>query len=237
LRAEGVNIPRLGVEAAVRVSDAVGLRDGAEVVIRVLAAPPAGGRGLIALAGRRLAADLPPGLAAGQRLAVTVAAESPERVLLRIVRGPSGRGSDHVARLAAALVASGDPELLKAAFSLAGPAGALPLPGGGEVSLRIDADEKQDARAHESARALVTLHSPELGPIEVGLVLSQAGITAGVSVEPGRAVTLAGDGAGELKEALERAAGRPATVAVATRKPVDPRPAPVLEQEWIDVRA
>jgi hypothetical protein len=237
LRPEGVNIPRLGVEAKVLVIDSATLRDGAQVVIRVLAAPPGGGKGLIALAGRQLAADLPAGLVAGQKLAVSVEAESAERVLLRIVRGTPERGSDPMARLATALAASGDPELIRAAFALAGPAGALPLPGGGEVSLRVDPDEEQGAGGEGGVRALVTLHSPELGPIQIGLVLTPAGITAGVSVEPGRASVLAADGAAELQEALERAAGRPATVAVSGRKAADPRPAPVLSQEWVDVRA
>jgi len=237
LRPEGVNIPRLGVEAKALATDTVTLRDGAEVVLRVLAAPPGGGRGLISLAGRRLAADLPPGLVAGQKLTVSVEAESAERVLLRIVRGTQERGPDALSRLAAALASSGDSELVRVALALAGPGGAVPLPGGGEVSLQVDPDEGDGSGPAGSSRAVVTLHSRELGAIEIGLVLTPAGVSAGVSVEPGRAAALAAGAAAELEEALAQAAGRPATVAVAARRPADPRPAPLLGQEWIDVRA
>jgi hypothetical protein len=237
LRPDGVNIPRLGVEAKALATETVTLRDGAEVVIRVLAAPPGGGKGLIALAGRRLSADLPPGLAPGQKLAVTVEAESAERVFLRIVRGTRERGADPLARLAAALASSGDPELLRAALALAGPAGAVPLPGGDEASLEVDPDEGSGPGAAATGRAVVTLHSRELGAIEIGLVLTPAGIAAGVTVEPGQAAALAGQAATDLQEALEQAAGRPATVAVASRRPADPRPSPRLGQEWVDVRA
>ena len=59
-----------------------------------------------------------------------------------------------MARLAAILAGSGDPELLRAALALAAPAAAVPLPGGGEVSVRIDPDDGHGLAEGAARRAI-----------------------------------------------------------------------------------
>ncbi|MFN8187079.1 MAG: hypothetical protein U0R69_08365 [Gaiellales bacterium] len=89
-----VEVTRTGAGHLTRFAavDTLVLRDGAQVVLRVLAAPQGGGQGLVALAGRRLAAELPAGLVPGQRLTVTVEGQDGGRVLLRIL-GERGAGA------------------------------------------------------------------------------------------------------------------------------------------------
>jgi hypothetical protein len=238
LRADVTKLTLLGVENRSTGVDGAHLRDGAEAVVRVVSAPAGGGRGLISLAGRLLEAQLPAGLAAGQRLAVAVDAQSHGRVVLRILRQAAEVGPEPAARLAGELVLSGDPDLLRAALALTAASGAVPLPGGGEASAAVDPDEDGDARDAEApARASVTLHLPALGPVEIGLALTAAGISATVITEPGRPAELARTRQGELAAALEHATGRPAVVCLAARGPLDARPAPLLPNGLVDVQA
>src|SRR3954469_25888470 len=95
------------ITAAVRALTAgtllreLSLRVGSEVAVRVAAAPPEGGRGTIALAGTLVRAQLPPGLAEGQRLAVRVTRAEGGDVVLKVLHAgqpPAERGD--VARAA-----------------------------------------------------------------------------------------------------------------------------------------
>jgi hypothetical protein len=236
LSSDHVQITRSGVQAAGpgQALDEAVLRDGAQVVLRVLSAPANGGRGLVSLAGRCIAADLPAGLHGGQRLAVRVEADGPERVLLRILRdGPTG-DPDPAARLAGQLLLTGDPELVRAALLLTG---SVPLPGGGAAEVEVDPDADDAGGGTGILHARVTLHLPELGAVEIALALGPAGIGADVVVEPGRPARVAGEAADELCEALARAAGVPATVAVEARRPGDRRPAPPPSLPRLDVHA
>lgn len=238
MRADVTKLTLLGVEDRSSGAGGAQLRDGSEVVVRIVSAQAGGGRGLISLAGRLLEAHLPGGLVAGQRLAVAVDAHSHERVVLRILRQRADTGPEPASRLAAELVVSGDPDLLRAALTLAGPSGAVPLPGGGEASAAVDPDEDGDGRdAQAPARASVTLHLPALGAVEIGLALSPAGISATVTTEPGKPADVARAGHAELVAALEHATGRRAIVSVAARGPLEARPAPLLPHGWVDVQA
>jgi hypothetical protein len=237
LRPEALNITRSGVVLAPQGADDLLLRSGAEVVVRVLTAPHGGGQGLISLAGRQIRAELPAGLVAGQRLRVSIEAEA-ERVLLRIVsQRPDGAEEGAPGHLAS-LALSGNGELVRAAVALIGPEGAVVLPGGGQVAVEVDADDTgaggDQARA---ARAIVTLHSPELGPLQITLLLTPGGISASVTTEPGVAADVVTEAADELRAALERHAARPAAVTVAARGPNERRPVPILPADWVDIRA
>lgn len=230
-------ITRTGVNSVTQSAPAepLVLRDGAQVVIRVIAAPRAGGQGIISLAGRRLAAELPAGLSAGQRLAVTVEADSQARVLLRIVREARAEGpGDPIARLAGLLALASDGELLQAALLLAG--GAVSLPGGSVAGLAVDPDDGA-AGAGSTSTARLVLHSPKLGPIEITLSLTEGRIAATVEAEPGRPAELADGARAELADALAAAVRQPATVSVRARPADAERPAPPCPLDWLDVRA
>lgn len=233
-----VEVTRTGAGHLTRFAavDTLVLRDGAQVVLRVLAAPQGGGQGLVALAGRRLAAELPAGLVPGQRLTVTVEGQDGGRVLLRIL-GERGAGAttDTAAKLAGRLAVSGDAELLRVALALAG--NALPLPDRGAAELELDPDDGVGGERDEVRVARVVVHSPELGPVEIVLTLTNAGIAASVEAEPGRAATLAAEAHGELATALCAAAGRPAMVSVRPRPVEAGRPVPPFPLDWLDVRA
>jgi len=232
-----VQITRLGVETArALAADEIILREGAEVVVRVLEAPGDGGRGLISLAGRRIPAQLPSGVGEGQRLRVVVQSRGAESVLLRIIETNEAARPAGLDQLAAALALSGDPELVRVAFALSG--GAVPLPGGGAGALEVDPDGAAagDGQA-EVSHARVTLHSPELGPIEIGLTLSRSAIAAAVTVEPGRPQSVASAASPDLLRALERSTGRQDGVSVAVRPADERRPPPPIPIDWIDVRA
>jgi hypothetical protein len=239
LRPEALNITRSGVVLAPQGADDLLLRSGAEVVVRVLTAPHGGGQGLISLAGRQIRAELPAGLVAGQRLRVSIEAEV-ERVLLRIVSQRPDGAEEGAPGHAAALALSGNGELVRAAMALIGPEGAVVLPGGGQAAVEVEVDpddtSESDGKAR-SARATVTLHSPELGPLQISLLLTPGGISASVTAEPGVAAETAAQAADELRAALERGAARPAAVTVATRGPAERRPVPILPADWVDIRA
>jgi hypothetical protein len=157
-------------------------------------------------------------------------------VLLRILGGDRGGQEQSLGRLAAALAVSGDPELLRVALALTG--GAVPLPGGEAGAVEVDPDETGETGSQAgAARARVTLHSPELGPIEIALTLTSATIAAAVTVEPGRPAKVAQAALDDLREALERSTDRQAGATVSARQPQERRPAPPLPVDWVDVRA
>jgi hypothetical protein len=232
-----VQITRLGAEAAKALAAAeIVLREGSEVVVRVLQAPAGGGRGLLSLAGRQIPAELPAGLHEGERLRVVVKSRGSDTVALRIVRSGEAERGHELGRLAGALAVSGDPELVRVALALAG--GAPVLPGGGAGSVRIDADASAEREpGSAAAHARVTLHSPELGPIEIALALTPSAVTAAVRTEPGRPSVLAREASAQLGQALERSTGRRAGVTVTARRADERRPAPPVAVDWIDVHA
>lgn len=153
-------------------------------------------RGVLSLAGRQVAAELPETLAPGQEVQLRVEEATPERVVLRVVEQP--------------LAPPVPPPL-------------LPLPGGLEARIAVRADEEPAERegAGENGRraVVVTYESPALGSMELRLALDAAALRAVVETAAPAAAQAA---AAELRDALAQAAGRPAEVTVVERRePVD----------------
>jgi hypothetical protein len=208
------------------------LRVGSEVAVRVVAAPPQGGQGAISLAGQLLRAQLPPGLAADQKLAVQVARGEGNEVVLKVLHEPAAaeqRGD--VARTAGALAVSGDPKLVQVAAELQQPGLALPLPNGDALALQVYPDGEAEGEPGEGAgegEAAFVLHSAALGPIEVRLRLGGGVLGVGVVVEP-KAAAEARAALPELTAALARATRATPVVEIAARKAPRP-PAPRVEE-------
>lgn len=217
------------------VEDGLLLRLGAEVVARVVSSPANGGRGLLALAGALVRAELPAGLQAGMRLPLVVDGADAGRVVLKVRREAAAAEEEGAAlQLASALALRGDGDMLRAALALAG--GALPLPGGRAATVEVDPDDSGGGGAEASSARLV-LHSPTLGPIEIRLGLAAGVLDARVLVEPGEAAALAAEAAPELARALERAAPGAARVDVASRAATESRPRPPRSGRGVDAYA
>jgi hypothetical protein len=204
------------------------LAPGKELVARILAAPPGGGRGLISLAGIVLEARLPAGLEAGRALRLQVTRAHAEEVVVKIVSGASAHPDPAAAgRVAGELALRGDPDLLRAALALAD--GPLWLPGGAAATVTVDPEGDGPGGRPEPAaggEAAFTLHCPRLGAIEVRLHVGPGGVRAGVVTPPGRTSALAESELPGLVTALERATGRPAAATVSPRAASSPAPPP-----------
>lgn len=217
----------------------LGLREGAEVVVRVVQSPPDGGKGLVTLAGRLLEARLPPSLAPGQTLPVKVVQANGDQVLLRVRDDVPAAPPERTAHAAGALAVSGQPDLVKAATLLAPPALALPLPNGDALQLAVqpDAEDEQGGATGEGgAEAAFVLHSAELGPIEVRLRLDGGTVVANVAVDDA-ALPEAQTALPSLVDALQRASGAPPRVGLAARGAADPAPARPPVAEGLDAYA
>ena len=159
--------------------------------------------GLLNLGGAVLVAQLPDEVAAGQRLRLAVQDVTPDHVVLRVLGEVPG------AAPAQAPLPQAPP----------GTALPLPLPGGGQPLVPALADESEGGTAAGGVKAVtVRYESPALGRIEVRLALGANGLVAGVGAGKGQPVTLAGEHAGELRNALARATGVPVDVHVGLRR-------------------
>jgi hypothetical protein len=226
---EITNVARqVAAAAAAELVEALEVAPGEELAVRVHAAPADGGRGVLSLAGRLIAAQLPAGLQEGQRLTVRVLESRPDEVVLRVLahEQADAPAAGQLARAAGALAATGDPQLVRIAADLQPPGLALPLPNGDALELALprpgdeDEEDEHGGRTGGAAEASFVLHSALLGPIAVRLRLAGGLVGADVSVAPG-AEPLAAAAADELRTALERATGAHATVAVAARPEAD----------------
>ncbi len=217
----------------------IGLRAGAEMVVRVVQAPPDGGKGLVSLAGQLLEARLPASLAPGQTLPVKVVEASADQVVLRVRDDVAAPPPEHTAHAAGALAVSGHPDLVKAAVVLAPPQLALPLPNGDALQLAVqpDAEEEHGNGGGESgAEAAFVLHSAELGPIEVRLRLDGGSVVANVAVD-GDALAETQAALPSLAAALERATGSAPRVGLVARAADAPAPARPRVAEGLDAYA
>jgi hypothetical protein len=218
------------------------LRPGADLAVRVHAALPNGGRGVISLAGILLSAQLPAGLAPGQRLAVRVVRSHGDEVLLQLRSEAAGAGSGAAGRpaqVAGMLALAGDGQLVQVANGLQQPGLALPLPNGDALTLQIaeEPDGDEDAGSGEDGHeASFVLHSAALGPIEARLRLVGGAVTVEVVVEAAARKRFAA-AAPALAEALERATAAPARVDVAARRGRQVRPAQPRVDEGFDAYA
>jgi hypothetical protein len=193
------------------------LRPGAVLPGRVLDLQ--GDRGTLLLAGARVRAQLPPGVAAGDALRLRVQHASGERLVLKVL-DPAAPGPASAA--APGAPSSAAPATPQAALGLLDPAaaGLLALPGGALARLHVEPDRAPGGgERDEGAPRTVTLRyeSPALGRLDVVVSLAPGAVAATVLARAGDAVAAARAGTGELRDGLRAAAGRPAQVSVATR--------------------
>lgn len=203
------------------------LAAGKELVARVVSAPPAGGRGLITLAGVVLEARVPAGLTAGQTLSLRVMRADAHELVVRIQpQAADERDQQDLVRLAGQLALRGDGELLRAALGLAG--GPLWLPAGAAATVTIEPDSESGGSDRDEPRGegAFTLHHPNVGAVEVWLRLDAAGVEAAVVTPPGGVAELAAATLADLVAGLERATGRPGIASARTRRDCERPPIP-----------
>jgi hypothetical protein len=157
------------------------------------------GRGSLNIAGAVIDAALPKDIQAGQELRLTVRHVSPDRVELSL--------SDQNAPAAASE--------------------AVPLPGGGAV--RVSEREAGGSGGRGSGGSSADLHTlslrydaPTLGTVDLRFELDPDTLRVSATVAAGPPYDLALGNAGELRDALTEALGRPVTVDVSPRRePLD----------------
>jgi hypothetical protein len=222
--------PTAAVETQVPVR-AVRLRPGASVVGRVVEPAGSDGRGQLALAGVVVKARLPPGLRRGQRLPLHVSGQIGEQLVLKLVRDASSTRRRGLVRLASSLATRRDGDLLRVALSLTA-GGTLPLPGRRFAAVESDAGaNEEDGEEPRAPSIALTLHTPELGAVELSLRLVVGALLAVAVVDEDK-VAVARTEAPGLAERLGVATGLAATVVVQPRHgPAPPPPVEAAESE------
>jgi hypothetical protein len=155
----------------------------------------------LSLAGVRLAAQLPAGVAAGQVLRLRVQEASTEQIHLRIVE--TATGQSQATEQAAA------PQVPPPAYQLALPGGAV---------ARVHVEEREEGEggkgAGGAARSVVVRYdSPTLGRLDIRLDASSAAVHVSDG-DPALRVRAAAD---QLRDALTQAGGAPVLVTVHPR--------------------
>jgi hypothetical protein len=169
------------------------LRPGMTLPGRVL--ERAGQFGVLMLAGTALTAELPDDLAAGSAVRLRVEEVGADRVVLRALEAPP-----------AAPTQQPPPDI------------ALPLAGSGHAEVRVT-DGREGKGAAPTTIALA-YRSPALGTLDIRLVHRPGtGMQVTVAAIAGIAEERARAAAAELRDALSRAVGAPATVTVVGRPP------------------
>jgi len=171
------------------------LAPGRAMMARVVSVSPAG-RGSLSIAGALIDAELPRGVEAGQELRLTVRHVSAERVVLGL--------SDQNAPAAAA-------------------APAAPLPGGGTVQVtERDPGGASAGRGGDRHSMALRYEAPALGPVDLRFDLDPQSLRVSAVFAAGEPVEQARASAGELRDALSQALGRPVAVEIsARREPLD----------------
>ncbi len=157
------------------------LEPGAELVARVVDAPPGGGRGTISLAGALLQARLPAGVERGQTLNLTVVRIDQSQLLVRLRRAESAdpAAAASLAQAAGKLAVNGDGGRRERRWRW--PArNRWWLPDGGAAAVSVEPDAAPAGERASAGEAAFVLHSPKHGAIEVRLRLTAGGIRAGV---------------------------------------------------------
>jgi hypothetical protein len=170
----------------------VTLTPGAVVMARVLDART------INVAGVKLTAQLPPGVAEGQVLRLRVEEATSERIHLKVVEGPQGQQAAEQA-----------PQVPSSAYQVA-------LPGGALARIHVEEREEEGAkgRGAGAARSVVVRYdSPTLGRLDVRLDAQ----SAAVHVSDGDPALAVAEAAGVLRDALSRATGVSVQVTVHPR--------------------
>jgi hypothetical protein len=166
------------------------LRPGMTLAARV--AETHGSRGLLMIANAALAAELPEGVKAGDTLKLRVQEASAERIVMRM-----------------------ESESQQVQQPTAVP---VPLPGGQQASVYVDEREGEGSQvAGGRSQVAITYRSPQLGALDFRLSLEGGALTAHVKAGRGVPHELAQARAEELRDALNRATGKPVQVTVSPR--------------------
>jgi hypothetical protein len=174
---------------------------GRALMARVLSAD-ASGRGSLSIAGAVIEAKLPKEVQAGQDLRLVVREVSPERVVLGLT------------------------EQAAAAAGAAAAQAAAELPGGGRVRVSERYEEESEARGAKAGAGRHTLSlvydAPRLGEIDLRFDLDAQSLCVSAVLSAGEPAARAQQAAGELRDALAAALGRPVTVEITPRRePLD----------------
>jgi hypothetical protein len=154
----------------------------------------------LSIAGVKLAAQLPDGVAAGQVLRLRVAETSTDRIHLRIVE------------------TAGQPQVAEAAPQVPSSSYQLALPGGAVARVHVEEREEETVppaqRGAGQARSVVVRYdSPTLGRLDIRLDASSAAVHVSDG-DPAARVRAAAD---RLRDALTKAGGAPVLVTVHPR--------------------
>ncbi|HEY2602609.1 MAG TPA: flagellar hook-length control protein FliK [Thermoleophilaceae bacterium] len=166
------------------------LRPGMTLAARV--AERQGSRGLLMIAGSALAAELPENVKAGETLRLRVQEASSERIVMRL---------------------EGESQQVQEPLVV-----PVPLPGGQQAFIQVDEREGQGGQgAGGGGRVAITYRSPALGALDFRLALEGGGLSAHVQAAQGAPHELASAQAEELRDALNRATGKPVQLTVSPR--------------------
>lgn len=159
-----------------------------------------GAHGLLLLHGAPVVAQLPEGVAAGDRLRLRVAEAGADRVLLQVL-------TEDAAAPGAAPAATLSPLTPL----------TIPLPGGAQAQLRAESDggaEAGGARGGPGGTAVwLRLDTPQMGRLDLRI----DGLSCAVAVSAGSPASAARDALPALREALASAVGRPLLVTLHPR--------------------
>jgi len=173
--------------------------------------------GVLILSGVRVpAAQLPPEPPVGMRLRLRVQEAGQERLVLRVVDGPATAEATPPAAAADPLAGA-----LRAGL-------AVPLPGGQVVRLFVDPGEGHGGtfgRGGAASRVTLRFEAAALGRVDLGLELRPGAVAGTVHASAGAPAERLSARAEELRGALARATGRPASVSIRPR------------EETVDLRA
>lgn len=163
----------------------------------------------LSLAGVRLAAQLPEGVAPGQVLRLRVAETSTERLHLRIVETAAGPGGAAASASTPAAEQAAAPQVPPSAYQLALPGGAV---------ARVHVEEREEAEGRKRGApprsVVVRYDSPTLGRLDIRLDASSAAVHVSDG-DPAARVRAAAD---QLRDALTAAGGAPVLVTVHPRE-------------------
>lgn len=165
-----------------------------------------GQQGVLYLGGVRVPAQLPPELAAGQRLRLRVQESGGERITLRVV-------AEAEAAQQAQAAATADPlaEALRAGL-------AVGLPGGAMARLFVDPEEGgAGAASRAGSRVTLRYEAAAMGRVDLVLELAPGAVAGTIHAPEGAVAERLREGADALRAALAAATGRPASVSVRER--------------------
>jgi hypothetical protein len=163
------------------------VRPGMTLAARV--AETHGSRGLLMIANAALAAELPAGVKAGDTLKLRVQDATSERIVMRM-----------------------ESEVQQP------PVVPVPLPGGQQATLYVDEREGEGSQgAAGRSQVAITYRSTRLGALDFQLALEGGALTAQVRAREGAPFEEAQTQAGELRDALNRATGKPVQLTVVPR--------------------